>query len=142
MAASGAKGGPLLILLLILCGALGWNYTRNADAESVESRPYRSYSDTELEQLKSAQESEAKRRDAIYRKGVRKVTVRDRSLLGDRVDEFERVRSISAQQRALVNDVAESQASIALIETEQAVREKNRPIYKMILRRTFTFRPI
>ncbi len=142
MAASGAKGGPLLISLLILCGALGWNYTRNANAESVESRPYRSYSDTELEQLKSAQESEAKRRDAIYRKGVRKVTVRDRSLLGDRVDEFERVRSISAQQRALVNDVAESQASIALIETEQAVREKNRPIYKMILRRTFTFRPI
>ena len=142
MATSSGKGGPLLILLLILCGAMGWNYKRNADIEALELRPYRSYSDTELEQLKSAQQSETERRGEIYRAGAREVTVRNRSLLGDRVDEFERVRRLSVQHRALANQVADSQASISLIQTEQATRENDRPIYKMILRRTFTFGPI
>ncbi len=136
------SSGPLLILLLILCGAMGWNYKRNAEAESLEVRPYRGYSDIELEQLKAAQRTDADTRDALYRAGTGRVTTRDRSLLGDRVDEFERVQRASARHRERSHRVSESQAAISLIDAEQATREMDRPIYKMIMRRTFTFRPI
>ncbi len=142
MAKSSGTSRPLLILLLILSAVGGWNYKRNTDAESVEVRPYRSYSDSELEQLKWAQQSESDARDAIYRAGARKVTVQDRSLLGARVEEFERVQKVSAQHRERAYQVSESQASISIIEAEQATREKERPIYKLIMRRAFTFRPI
>jgi len=138
---SGGKIIQLLVLLAILGGGLGWNYKRNAEAEATEVRPYRGYSDAELEQLKAAQQSETDRRNAVYRAGSPKVTVQDRALLGDRVDEFERVRKISARKRELASRVADSRASIKLIEAEQVLRERDRPIYKMILRRTFTYRP-
>jgi hypothetical protein len=142
MAKSSGAGGPLLVLLLILCGAMGWNYKRNTDAESTLARPYRGYSDNELEQLKTAQQSDADARHAVYRAGSRRVTIQNRGLLGDRVDEFERVQKASAQHRERSHRVSESQAAISLIEAEQATRELDRPIYKLIIRRTFTFRPI
>jgi hypothetical protein len=142
MAKTSGTSGPLLLLLVILCAAMGWNYQRNAEAESQEARPYRGYSDVELEQLKSAQQSETQGRDAIYQAGVRTVTVRDGSLLGDRVNEFERVQKVSTQRRERAHRVAESQASTSLIEAEQDKREEDRPIYKTIVRRAFTFRPI
>ncbi len=142
MAKLSGTSRPLLILLLILCAAGGWNYKRNSDVESGEVRPYRSYSDSELELLKSAQQAEADARDAIYRAGTRVVKVQDRSLLGDRVEEFDRIQKISAQHRERAHQVSESQASISIIEAEQATREKDRPIYKLIMRRAFTIRPI
>lgn len=142
MAKSSGTSGPLLISLLILCAAMGWNYMRNSDAELREVRPYRSYSDSELEQLKTAQQSEADARDAIYRAGTRRVTVRDRGLLAKRIDEFERVQRVSVLHRERAHQASESQAAISMIEAEQAKRDEDRPIYKLILRRTFTFRPI
>ena len=43
--------GKLIFLLVLLVGVSTWNYQRNVAIEEAKPRPYRSYSDAELEQL-------------------------------------------------------------------------------------------
>jgi hypothetical protein len=141
MASSSAgKTGSLLVLLLGLGGVLGWNYHRNVESEAAEVRPYRSYSDAELDQLIDAYGSETDRHRAIYESSRRNVAVRDRGLLGEQIGEFERVQKISTQRRALASNVTKNQVSMSLLEEERAKRQLDRPVYKKIFRLLFTFR--
>jgi len=142
MAQSSGNAGKFAVLLLLLCGGLGWNYQRNAAIEATAKRPYSSYSDAQLEQLMSVQKRERERRDALVRTSGSKTVVRDRPQLSDRVAEFERVQKIGMRQRALADHARDSAASLAMIEAETAQRERDRPVYKKIVRRMFTFSAI
>ena len=46
--------GKLIFLLVVLVGGGTWNYQRNTELEDAKPRPYRAYSDADLEQLRVA----------------------------------------------------------------------------------------
>lgn len=137
---SEGRKGPLVLLLLILAGAGGWNYARNVKLEDAEPRPYRGHSDQELEQLIAAYQVEIDRHQDRYRAVAgRDVAIRDPALLGDRVDEFERVQRISRQRREVGGQLTDNMVSLEGLEAERAKRQADRPAYKKILRRLFSF---
>ena len=138
---SDARVGQTLILLAILCAAGGWNYHRNAVIDDAVPRPYRGYSDEELNQLASAYQAEVEVQMERYRNSAasNKVVVRDGGLLDDRIDEFERVQRLSKKRRERAYRVTENQILVEQLAQEQVARERNRPIYKMIFRRLTSF---
>ena len=144
MARSSGNGGKqLLVLLLILCAGLGWNYKRNADVENAEPRPYRGYSDTDLAVLMDAYGGEVERHTrTLEAAGGADVVVQGRARLGDQVREFERVQKVHDQRRSLKGNVAENEASRNQIELELRKRADDRPAYRMVLRRVTTFEPL
>ena len=136
---SSESRGPLLLLMMVLVAAGGWNFVRNTRIEGAEVRIYRAYSDAELQELVSVYQSEVEQRTKAYRQVAdRDIQVKDRALLGAQVNEFERVQRLSQQRRALGDQVTDSQISLEQIEREKQKRAADRPIYKMILRRLFS----
>ena len=143
--AAGSSGtrGSVLLLLAILVAAGGWNFVRNTQTDDAEVRIYRGYSDAELVQLVSVYQGEVDQRTETYRQVAdRDVVVRDRALLGAQVDEFERVQRLSQRRRELAGQVTDHQISLEQIEIEQRKRAADRPVYKMIFRRLFSFGPV
>ncbi len=138
---SDVRAGQILILLVILCAAGGWNYHRNAVIDDAVPRPYRGYSDEELNQLASAYQAEVEVQMERYRNSAasNKVVVRDGGLLDDRIDEFERVQHLSKKRRERAYRVTENQILVEQLAQEQVARERNRPVYKMIFRRLTSF---
>ncbi len=142
--AGGSSGnwGSLVLLLAVLVAVGGFNFIRNTRTENAEVRLYRGYSDTELEELLSVYQSEIDQRTQAYRKVAdRDIVVRDRPMLGEQVDEFERVQRLSQHRRDMAGDVTDNQISLEQLEIERRKRAADRPVYKMILRRLFTFGP-
>ena len=138
---SDVRMGQTLILLVILCAAGGWNYHRNTLIDDAVPRPYRNYSDENLNQLISAYQGEVEVQMERYRNSTaaKKVTVQDGGLLEEQIDEFERVQRLSKQRRERAYQVTDNQILVEQLAAEQVTRERNRPIYKMIFRRVTTF---
>ena len=138
---SDVRMGQTLILLVILCTAGGWNYHRNTLIDDAVPRPYRGYSDTELNQLVSAYQGEVEIQMERYRNSgvAKKVDVQDAGLLEERIGEFERVQHLSKKRKESAYRVTENQILVEQLAKEQVTRELNRPIYKMIFRRVTTF---
>jgi len=144
MAQSSGKGGQLL-LLLVLLGMLGgvgtWNYRRNVAAEDRVPRPYRGYSDADLDKLAAAYQMEIDAlRKQVERHGGR-TTARDRAFAGDQIREFERVQRVSGAARELGYRVTERETSLAALEQEKALRAGEGDATRVFLRRLFTYRP-
>ena len=133
--------GPIMILLVILGAAGGWNYHRNTLIDDAVLRPYRNYADEDLQQLISAYRSEVEVQMGRYRNdpAAKTVAVRDAGLLGDQIEEFERVQRVSKQRQERAYRVTENQILAEQLAKEQVARERDRPIYKMIFRRLTTF---
>lgn len=117
--------GLLLILLVVLAGAGGWNYHRNYQAEIAERSASRfSGYDTEgLEQLAAAYRSELD----VYRSQYRtleggRVSVRNTTGVGEGIEQFERVRRSGDRLRAVKTELATREARVAEIEQELATR--------------------
>jgi hypothetical protein len=138
---SESRAGQIVFLLVILSAAGGWNYHRNAVIEDAVPRPYRGYSDEELNQLISAYQGEVDIQMERYRNStaVKKVSVQDGGLLGEQIDEFERVQRLGKQRRERAYKVTENQILVEHLAKEQLARDRDRPIYKMIFRRLSTF---
>ena len=138
---SDVRGGQIAILLVILCAAGGWNYHRNTLIDDAVPRPYRTYTDEELDQLASAYQDEVEVQMARYRNSTvsANVAVRDEGLLEERIGEFERVQHLSKKRKESAYQVTENQILVEQLAQEQVTREQDRPIYKMILRRVTTF---
>jgi len=138
---SDVRMGQTVILLVILCAAGGWNYHRNTLIDDAVLRPYRGYSDEELNQLISAYQDEVEVQMARYRKSTdaKQVTVQDGGLLEERIGEFERVQRLSEQRKESAYQVTDNQILVEQLAAEQLTRDRNRPIYKMIFRRVTTF---
>ena len=138
---SDTRVGQTLILLVILGAAGGWNYHRNTLIDNAVLRPYRNYSDEELQQLISAYRSEVEVQMDRYRSdpAAKTMAVRDAGLLGDQIEEFERVQRVSKQRQERAYRVTENQILAEQLAKEQVARERDRPIYKLIFRRLTTF---
>ncbi len=133
-----------LIGILVLLGLLGgvgyWNYERNVEAEEQVYRPFRGYSDGDVESMARAYRAEIER----YRKEWREAReVRTRAAgtghVDDRAREFERVQGNSTQIRALKRELAERQATLAELDQELGHRAAERDKMKLFLRRVLTF---
>ena len=138
---SDTRVGQTLILLVILGAAGGWNYHRNTQIDNAVLRPYRNYADEDLQQLISAYRSEVEVQMERYRNdpSAKTVSVRDAGLLGDQIEEFERVQRASKQRQESAYRVTENQILAEQIAKELVARERDRPIYKLIFRRLTTF---
>ena len=138
---SDVRVGQTLILLAILCATGGWNYHRNAVIENSVPRPYRGYSDEELQQMISAYQDEVEIQMAHYRKAAdaNQVVVQDGGLLEERIDEFERAQRASQARRDRAYKVTDNQILVEQLAKEQMARNRDRPVYKMIFRRLTTF---
>ena len=138
---SDSRVGSTVFLLVILCAAGGWNFHRNTQIDAAVPRPYRGYSDEDLSQLISAYQGEVEVQMARYRNSTagKDFTVSDGGLMEERIDEFERVQHLSKQRRERAYQVTDNQILVDQLAKEQVIRERDRPTYKMILRRLTTF---
>lgn len=135
---AGTHLGALLFLLLLLGGYGAWNYQRNLEAEAQVPRPYKSYSDEQLEQLLTAYETQADALDSRYEEiAGRRTRSRDTQLLGDAVDEFQRVQQNSRAVRELGSRVSQEQASVQAIRDEKALRAQMGGPFMTFLQRAF-----
>jgi hypothetical protein len=126
--AKGGAGGSLLLLLLLL-GVLGgigsWNYKRNVAAETEAPRPFRGYSDDQLEQLRDAYAGKVDELSGRYQKlSGRRATAAGGKSLGEAVQEFARVQRASQTTRGVGQQLSQEEASLRAIEAEQALRRR------------------
>jgi hypothetical protein len=126
--AKGGAGGSVLLLLLLL-GVLGgigaWNYKRNVAAETDAPRPYRSYSDAQLEDLRAAYAGKVEATSSRYAKlSGRRVSTADGKWISEAIDDFARVQRASENVRNLGEELSQDEVSLRLIEQEQALRKR------------------
>jgi hypothetical protein len=128
----------LTLLLALLCGLGAWNYRRNVEAEAAVPRPYRSYSEAQLEQLIAASRVSLESLVARYEKvSGRSIEARDRGFVGDQIKEFERVQSMSRSVRALGYEISESEGLLRELEAEKGRRGDG--ALGLFLRRVFSY---
>ena len=131
----------MLLVLLVLAGGLGaWNYQRNVEAERAELRPFRSYSDADLESLTEAYrvevEAYTKRYEALT---GRKVAINERVHTDQKLHEFERVQRISQNTRDLVDQLAQRHVAIEQLDAERRKRVGERNVVVLFLKRLLTY---
>ncbi|MGH0031866.1 MAG: hypothetical protein ACQGVC_18920 [Myxococcota bacterium] len=137
---SGAGGQVMaLLFLLVLIGGYGaWNYQRNLEAEAKVPRPYKGYSDEQLDQLLAAYQGQVDALNERYEAvASRRTRSRDTALLGEAVDEFARVQGRSRAVRELGAQASQEQASLEAIQAEKALRVKLGGKLQTFLRRAF-----
>jgi hypothetical protein len=128
---AGATLAPLLLLLVLLVAAAGaWNYHRNWTREKAEEKPrlYKSFSDTDLAKLEEGYRLEIAKFNQHYgSQRARRVVVQDRGLIGDQIDEFERVQRAAKRSRQLTGSGAELQVQLDQIAEERRIRSQRAP---------------
>jgi hypothetical protein len=80
---SGGASSVLILLLVLLLAGGGWNYHSNSQLENATYRPFRSYSDTDLEMLLAQYQGQMDTHSERYEKVAEQtVQVRARGHLG------------------------------------------------------------
>jgi len=134
------SASALVLLLLLLVGAVAWNFHRNLEAESREFRPYRGYAEADLDAMIGAYEQAAEKAGARYgRAADRRVEVRGAGDVMGNVKEFERVQGAGRTTRAAREDFAAAKKSLELLREERSRRAGERSKLRVFLRRAFAF---
>ncbi len=115
----------LAALLAILVAAGGGNYVRNLEAEAASEakRPFHSYEQADLTNLRAAYEAEVASLQSRYdaaRAGRKRGG--SHAMMDEAVADFERVRAQSDGLRELGTQIAEREARIRDIDAELAAR--------------------
>jgi hypothetical protein len=132
--------GKLIFLLVLLVGVSTWNYQRNVAIEEAKPRPYRGYSDTELEQLRAAYDSQASALAGRYEQAsAQRSGSRDVKLVAEGVEQFKQVQRASRAVRDLGAQLSQEEASLRAIEEEQALRAQLGGPVMTIVKRAFLF---
>ena len=140
--AQGSGGKTLLLfVLLALAGGLGaWNYQRNVAAERAEQRPFRTYSDADLDSLTEAYRAEVETYTKLYEARTgRKVSINEHAHTDQKLREFERVQRISQDTRALVTELAQRHVAIEQLDAERRKRVKEKDVVMLFLKRLLTY---
>ena len=137
----GAGKVLLLLVLLAVAGAAGaWNYRRNLEAEKAEPRPFRSYSDADLDALTEAYQQEiadyTRRYEALT---GQKVAIREGGHIDDKIREFERIQRISRSTRELVTELARRHVAVESLAAERRKRAEERHVVKLFFKRLLTY---
>lgn len=134
------RGGGRLLSVVLLLGLLvggAWNYRRNLEAEEAANRrPYRTLSDTELDQLIAAYRSEV---DAWERRRQQLPSeaggAREASRLDERIRAFERAQESGARRRAVSQELSSRQIALEKLEEEERLRADPGEVLAVHLRR-------
>ena len=134
------SASALVLVLLLLVGAVGWNFHRNLEAERREFRPYRGYAEADIEALieafeEAAEESGSRYHGASERRTRAKATG---DVMGN-VKEFERVQNAGRATRDARARYADARASLEVLQEERSRRAAERSKLRLFLRRAFTF---
>jgi hypothetical protein len=134
------SASALVLALVLLVGAVAWNYHRNLEAESREFRPYRGYAEADVVALIEAYEQAAENAGSRYH-GVadRRTEARATGHVMGNVKEFDRVQSAGRVMRAAREDYADARASLEALREERSRRASERSKLRVFLRRAFTF---
>ena len=137
-AGSGVAG--LLLLLALLVGAGAFNYHRNLQAEQQEDRPYRGYSDEELETLLGAYQGRKDAQSARYEASAgRRVNAQGKAYFDEQVREFERVQRAHRKAAVRRDELAGTQVVVKQIKKELTKRDAERDKFALFMKRAFTF---
>jgi hypothetical protein len=133
----------LLVIVLLLLAAGGWNYRRNLAAEEAEraQRPLAGYDTADLESLADAYRAEVAQLSNRYdaARGQR-VGTADHGFFGEQIDEYERVRRQSGRRREAGADLGQTEAALRDVETELRARgAEGGSAWSVHLRRLTTF---
>jgi hypothetical protein len=114
------------LLILLVLGAGGYNYHRNLITEQMGegARPFKSYADSDLQNLEAAYRVEVDGTKGAYDKMARdRVAKRSgKELLKENIKHFDRVQRKSERKRAVAGVVAENMTRLAEVEAEIAYR--------------------
>lgn len=136
---AGGSVSSLLVLLVLLVGGAAFNYHRNLQAENAEPRPYRGYSDQELDDLLAAYGDRKEQQTARYTATAsRRVEAKGKAYFDEQVAEFERVQSAHKAKARARDQLAGTQVVVKRIQVEQAKRDAERDKMMLFLRRAFT----
>jgi hypothetical protein len=132
--------GKLIFLLLVLIGLGGWNYQRNTEIEEARPRPYKAYSDADLEQLRAAYAEQAGALASRYNRAAgRRSGTRDVDGVSEGVAQFQQVQRASRAVRDLGSQLSQEETSLQAIEAEQAYRAQIGGPVQQVVRRAFLF---
>jgi hypothetical protein len=136
----GGSASALVLVLVVLVGAVGWNYHRNAQVEEREFRPYRSYTEADLAALIEAYEEVEEATGDRYESAVgRRAEARGTGDLMGNLNEFERVQRVGRKTRDAREQYADARASLEELRRERTRRAGERSKLQLFLRRAFTF---
>ena len=125
---AGRATGSLILLLLLLVGAGGWNYHRNWQLEKAteNTRPYESYAVADLEALQEAYASELRgvRAEFDSAKRNRARTVRDVGSIAGNIEQFQQTTRASTAIRMAAAGVSEREEQISELEREIEMRSR------------------
>jgi hypothetical protein len=125
---AGRAMGSLLLLLLVLSIAGGWNYYRNVQLEKAteSNRPYRNYAVADLESLRDAYASELKGVRANFDSAKRKRArpVGDVGSIAGNVEQFQNTTRASSAIREAAAGVVENEGQIEELERELEIRSQ------------------
>ncbi len=144
MAESGGSRTRMLLLVLVaLIGAGGWNYHQNWSADKAVLRAYRSYSDEDLARLLDAYRSQAHALRERYEGQGQASPAADpgAGLLGERIEQFEKAQQRARARREIGGSASMIQATVEAIEREQATRVLERDPLRLHLGRLVRFGP-
>ena len=113
----------LLVLLAILGGAGAWNYNRNLAEEEALPRPWKGYSDSDLEAIAGAYRQEIEQYSKQYEQASgRRVASGDNALVGDAAREFARVQKETSTLKRVRRELADREVVLGQLEEEIAYR--------------------
>lgn len=130
----------LLLVLIGLLGAGGYNYHRNYEAEAAVPRPYASYEDADLATLLAAYQDENAALEQRYQAARTSAGQRDSrtGLLGENLRAFEEAQRRSQASRGIGEKLSMQQAAAREIEAELALRRAHADVWKLHLKRLVT----
>ena len=137
-AGSGVAG--LFLILLVMVGALAFNYHRNVQAESQEDRPYRGHATEDLESLLAAYEGRQGTQSARYEAAAgRRAKAQGKAYFDEQVREFERVQRVHRRAAERRDQLAGTQVVVKQIKKELAKRESEGDGLQRFMRLAFSF---
>lgn len=129
---------PVLLLLVLLVAGGAWNYHRNWARERAEEkpRPYKSFSDQDLDTMEEGYRLELHRFQKRFGDArSRRVAVRNRGLIADQIDEYERVQRAARRSRELSIEAAGLQTQLNSIAEERRIRARRTSPLQVHLKR-------
>ena len=126
--AAGRAMGSLVLLLVVVAVAGGWNYHRNLQLEkaSENNRPYRSYAVGDLEALRAATATELERMRSRFASAQRQRArpQGDVGSISGNVEQFQHTTRASTAIRDAAARVAEREGQLAALDRELELRSR------------------
>ena len=129
----------LLAFLVLLVVGGAYNYQRNLAKEAKQLRPFREYTDADLETLLGAYRADAEGLSKRYQSLSRgRPEVPGGGLIDEQVRQFERVQRRGERVRETGAALSMREADIAQLEREVRLREQERDRFGLFLKRVAT----